>query len=422
MKKSIIFAIASLVCVIFFSPDVFSFDTEEPSPPKVVYKNCLLKQSCQREFCNKELYTQGNSEVVKCGQIYRKKNKDRIILCHGCYRGSPYNPNICASDRNAHLMPNLCASDPKVDRVTKRYEGTVANFPTFLFESMGSDLREMLLMEREMFKKGFRAIYHVCNPGHYKYKDEGKKYVSPLFLYQLFGVLDSVGKEPDINSPGFIPCIPRYNNAAFEKVPNREAFIKLIQSSKKEDCDPDVRSVAFVAVAALGGCYHSEHGGTVYANYIFPTPMNGVPHPHKIIMNALSSSKIGLPEGEMKNVTDDLLKLANHFRVIDSALLQIFLSEDAFLTHVCYAKNAGRDIHPVDRKAIEDGKHLEPSVQLNVYLPTNLVTNREKCNIHLYTRCGEQKTPVPDDYLIKFRNDVLNTISKYKPQLKRLGS
>lgn len=411
MKSSIIIAITSLVCIIFFSPNVFSLDTEE------VYRNRVVNKHYQREFCGKKLYTQGNSEVVKCGQEYSKENKQRIIICYGCHISSPYNLYICASDRNAYLMPDLRASDPKVHQVTTRYKGTVANFPTFLGESMGSDLREMLLKEREMFGKGFRAVYHVCNPGHHR-NDEGKEYVSPLFLYQLFGVLDSLGNGFDTNSPGFTPCIPRYNNAAFDRVPNREAFIKLIQS--KSDGNLDVKNVGVVGVAALGGCYHNEHGGTVYSKYVFPTPINGVPHPREIIMTALKSSK--LPLTEMENVRDDLLKLANHFRVIDSALLQIFLSEEVFLNHVCYAKNGGTDIRPIDKKSIEDGKHLEPGVQLNVYLPTNLVTNREKCNIRLYTRCGEQKTPVPDDYLIKFRNDVVSIIHKYNPQLKQLAS
>lgn len=367
---------------------------------KEVYKNRLVKQGYQRKFCDKELYPQGKSEVAKCGQLYQKQNEQRIVICYDCYISSVYNPDICSSDRNAYSTTFHTS-----------FKGTLENFPRFLFESAGSDLREMLLKEREMFKMGFRAIYHVCNPGHHIYRNEGNKYVSPLFLYQLFGVLDSLDKGLDITSPEFIPCIPRYNTAAFNKVPNRESFIKEIQSTN--DCHLDVSNTGLVGVAALGGCYHNEHGGIVFSRYHTPQPVRGVPHPPEIIMNALKSSKIALPSTEIKNVANDLLKLAEDFHVVNSALLQIFLSEDSFLNHVCFSKNEGKEIRPIDRKAIEDGEYLKPGIQLNVYLPTSLVTNREKCNIHLYTRCGTDNTPISQKLLTEFRNKVLDTIYKY---------
>ncbi len=272
MKKFIISTITSLMCIIFLSSKSFSSDIKEVykncllrkdyqtevcdkelyiqhgsdvvkcgriyrpnvnelriiicygcykgSPyDKEVYKNCLLRKDYQTEFCSQELYTQHGSDVVKCGRIYSPNvNELRIIICYDCYTGSPYDYGICASDRNAYATT-----------FHNSFKGTVENFPKFLFESAGSDLKEMLLKEREMFRKGFRAIYHVCNRGHWQgdrfINNGGNKYVFPLFFYQLFGALDSFGKGGDINSPEFIPCIPRYNNFSFDKVPNRESFI-----------------------------------------------------------------------------------------------------------------------------------------------------------------------------------------------------
>ncbi|MGZ3633380.1 MAG: hypothetical protein ACXWM7_03525 [Parachlamydiaceae bacterium] len=368
------------------------------------YENCLLINPTFR-CCGNKLYTQHGSDDVNCGRIYIPRNESRIIICVRCYKQSPYNSFLCSSDRNSYTA-NFGEKIINVE-----------NFPENLSKKMGNDCKEMLLKERKMFKMGFRVVYHVCNRGHHqgkRFEDEnGKTYIHPLFLYQLFGILNAIKAGVSFQSSEFIPFIPRLDSTGFREIPNREAFIERIKNYN--DCDSLVRKVGIVGVGALTGAYHDSTGGVVYGRYVLGQAINALPSPEKIISEALTDSAIVLPTGKSwEQVTQELLTVASSFNNISSALIQIFLIEEIFLRNVAYAKNGGAEIRPVTQKTVTENLHVQPGNQLNVYLPPAIVSNSSQSRIFLYTRTDELENPVSLEFFNKVREQILNILGLKK--------
>ena len=78
-----------------------------------------------------------------------------------------------------------------------------------------------------------------------------------------------------------------------------------------------------------------------------------------------------------------------------------------------FSNNAGANIQALDKQAYENGEHLRSGIQLNVYLPVQLLVDRSACQIQVYTRCEPQNQPLAAEFLEDFRNQAVALISKY---------